>query len=108
MPGWPPKRGEIWDVDIAAAGVHPAVVLSAPAINERLGHLTVVLITGTPGPAVTHVPLDKAGLTGSQRSYADATYLRPVKKEQFIERRGLCSKDELLRIESLVRVYLEL
>ncbi|WP_053206873.1 type II toxin-antitoxin system PemK/MazF family toxin [Jiangella muralis] len=108
MSGWLPKRGEIWDADIAVVGVHSAVVLSAAGLNERLGHLTVVPITGTRGPAVTHVRLDKAGLTGSQPSYADATYLRQVKKEQFIERRGLCSEEEMYRIESLVRVYLGL
>ncbi|SEF12992.1 type II toxin-antitoxin system PemK/MazF family toxin [Jiangella alba] len=108
MSGWPPARGEIWDADIVEAGVLPAVVLSAADLNQRLGDLTVVVITGTPGPAVTHVPLNNPGLTGSQPFYADATYLRPVTKEQFIERRGLCSKDELMRIGSLVRVYLEL
>ncbi len=107
--GWPPLRGEIWDVDIPAVGEHPAVVLSANPINTHLGHITIAVVTGTPGPPVTHVPLGaEAGLTRYDLSYANATDLHAVNKERFLGRRGLCSKDELAHVESLVRVYLEL
>lgn len=106
--GWPPLRGEVWDVDIPAVGEHPSVVLSANALNARLGHITIAVVTGT-GPDVTHVPLSAdAGLTRYAESYANTTDLHAVNKERFLERRGLCSQDELARIESLVRVYLEL
>nr|WP_157553562.1 type II toxin-antitoxin system PemK/MazF family toxin [Jiangella gansuensis] len=107
--GWPPLRGEVWEVDIPAVGEHPSVVLSTNPPNARLGHIMITVVTGTAGPVVTHVPLGTdAGLTRYAESYANATDLHSVNKERFIERRGLCSQDELARIESLVRVYLGL
>lgn len=107
--GWPPLRGEVWDVDVPAVGEHPAVVLSANMLNERLGHVTIAVVTGTGGPTATHVPLDAdAGLTRYPTSYANVTDLHAVNKERFLERRGLCSADELARIEGLVRIYLGL
>ena len=45
-----PFRGEVWDVDFDDFGLHPAVVLSMNALNTRLGHVTVVPVTGTRGP----------------------------------------------------------
>ncbi|RIQ29173.1 type II toxin-antitoxin system PemK/MazF family toxin [Jiangella rhizosphaerae] len=107
--GWPPLRGEVWNVDVPAVGEHPGVVLSASTLNAKSGHITISVVTGTPGPAVTHVPLGPdAGLTRYDESYANVTDLHAVSKERFVERRGLCSKHELMRIESLVRVYLGL
>lgn len=109
MSSWPPLRGEVWDAEIPEAGEHPAVVLSVNSVNQRLGHLAVVVVTGTNGPPTTHVALSaEAGLTGYPESYANITDLRVVRKEDFLHRRGLCSDEELTRIESLVRVYLGL
>lgn len=99
----------MWDADVPGVGEHPSVVLSANPVDERLGHLTIVVVTGTAGPAATHVPLDAdAGLTRYAESYANATDIHAVNKERFLEHRGRCSDSELARIESLVRVYLGL
>lgn len=109
MPPPEPLRGEVWDVRFPAFGEHPAVVLSVNLLNSRLGHVAVVPITGTAGPASTHVLLTAAaGLTRYDESFADVTGLQPVARGRFRRRRGLLAGAELARMESQIRVYLGL
>jgi mRNA interferase MazF len=104
-----PLRGEVWDVRFPAFGEHPAVVLSVNSLNVRLGHVAVIPITGTPGPAATHVTLTSdAGLTGHDESNADITGLQAVARGRFRRRRGLFVSSELAHLEERLRVYLGL
>ncbi len=104
-----PFRGEVWDVRFPGFGEHPAVVLSANALNNRLGHVAVIPITGTLGPELTHVPLTAdAGLTRYAESYADVTSLQPVARGRLLRRRALLSQGELGRLEDQLRTYLGL
>jgi mRNA interferase MazF len=109
MPSPEPFRGEVWDVRFPAFGEHPAVVLSVNLLNTRLGHVAVIPITGTPGPERTHIPLTAdVGLTRYDESYADITSLQPAARGRFLRRRGLLTRDELLRLEDQLRTYLGL
>lgn len=109
MPAPESLRGEVWDVDFADFGTHPAVVLSASAPNARLGHVAVVPVTGTAGPASTHVALDAdAGLTRYDRSFADVTTLQPVDRYALLRRRGLLAPAELRHLEEQLKTYLGL
>lgn len=102
-------RGEVWDVDFPDFGEHPAVVLSMSLLNVRLGHVVVVPITGTSGPAATHVPLGPdAGLTRYPESYADITTVQPVDRTCLLRRRGLLVRAELEALAKRLRLYLEL
>jgi mRNA interferase MazF len=102
-------RGEVWDVDFADFGEHPAVVISTNDPNAQLGHVAVVVVTGTTGPETTHLPLTTdAGLTRYDESYADVTSLQPVDKEDLLRQRGRLAQVELGRIEAALRVYLGL
>jgi len=104
-----PLRGEVWDVRFPSFGEHPAVILSINPLNARLGHVAVVPITGTHGPALTHIPLGPdAGLTQYDESYADVTTVQPVAKSRCRRRRGLLAPSELKRLEDQLRVYLGL
>jgi len=104
-----PFRGEVWDVRFPGFGEHPAVVISVNALNRRLGHVAVVPVTGTGGPATTRIPLTAdAGLTRYDESYADVTGLQPVARGRLRRRRGLLAMSELTRIESQIRTYLGL
>jgi mRNA interferase MazF len=104
-----PLRGEVWDVRFPSFGDHPAVILSINQLNTRLGHVAVVPITGTRGPALTHIPLGAdAGLTRYDESYADITTVQPVAKGRCRHRRGLLAPSELKRLEDQLRVYLGL
>ena len=104
-----PSRGEVWDIRFPAIGDHPAVVLSVNPLNARLGHVAVVPITATSGPALTHVPLTAdAGLTRYGESHADITALQPVARGRLLRRRGLLARAELARMEDLIRTYLGL
>jgi mRNA interferase MazF len=109
MPRPEPFRGEVWDVDFDDFGRHPAIVLSINQMNTRLGHVAVIPVTGTSGPAETHVPLTKdAGLTGYDESYADVTALQPVARERLLRPRGLLTRNELDHLGGQITVYLGL
>src|SRR5664280_247794 len=83
------------------------MALSVKPLNARLGHVAVVPITATSGPALTHVPLTAdAGLTRYGESYADITALQPVARGRLLRRRGLLARAELARMEDLIRTYL--
>lgn len=104
-----PFRGEVWDVWFPVSGEHPAVVISVNALNRRLGHIAVVPVTGTSGPALTHIPLTAdAGLTRYDEPYADVTGLQPVARGRFRRRRGLLATSELTTIDDQIRIYLGL
>jgi len=101
-------RGQVWEVDFPF-GQHPALILSVNPLNVVLGHVVVVPITGTQGPAATHVALTAdAGLTGYPESYADVTTLQPVDRFSLLQQRGLLAFSELRRIEDVLRIYLGL
>jgi mRNA interferase MazF len=102
-------RGEVWDVQLAQIGAHPAVVLSVNALVQRLSSVTVAVITGTAGPSSTHVQLDSdAGLTGHEVSYANATDLHTIPKAKLRKRRGRLTLPELTKLEDAIRIYLGL
>lgn len=104
-----PLRGEVWDVFIQGAGIHPALVMSVNAVNSRLRHVAMIPITGTPGPASTHIPLDSdAGLTKYPESYADVTGIRVAAKAHFRRQRGRISLDELGHVQRQLSIYLGL
>jgi mRNA interferase MazF len=102
-------RGEVWDVDFAEFGQHPAVILSANPLNRQLGHVVAIPVTGTLGPEATHIRLTQdSGLTGYIESYADITTVQPVDRSCLLALRGLLSLGELRRIEAQLRTYLAL
>jgi len=91
-----PMRGQVWDVHFPApVGAHPAVVMAANVLRPRLSSVTVVLVTGTQGPAETHVEFDvDAGVTRDGVSNANATDLHTVPLRRFRRRRspGHCAE----------------
>lgn len=102
-------RGDVWDAQLSQIGAHPVVVLTVNALVQRLGAVTVAVITGTEGPSSTHVQLDRdAGLTGHEVSYANATDLHTVPKERLRKRRGRLHPAELTSLEGAIRAYLGL
>jgi mRNA interferase MazF len=99
----------VWDVRIPIAGEHPAVILTIDPMISRLSAVTIAVITGTPGPEPTHVPLGaEVGLTRHDVSYANATDLHTVDQGRLRNRRGRLHPAELQRLETAVRTYLGL
>ncbi|MGH8893488.1 MAG: type II toxin-antitoxin system PemK/MazF family toxin [Actinomycetes bacterium] len=104
-----PLRGEVWDARIPIVGEHPAVILTINPMIGRLSFVTVAIITGTAGPAPTHIPLDPGvGLTRYAISYANATDLHSVDRSRLRRRRGRLHPAELQKLESAIRTYLGL
>ncbi len=104
-----PLRGEVWDVRLPIVGEHPAVILTINAMIGRLSSVTVVVITGTAGPAPTHIPLDgEAGVTRYDVSHANATDLHTIDRSRLRRRRGRLHPAEMQHLESAIRTYLGL
>jgi mRNA interferase MazF len=100
-------RGEVWDVQFAHAGLHPAVVVSISPLNRRLGHVVVLPITGTEGPPQTHIAVDAdSGLTRYDQSYVDITGVQAVARGRLRRRRGLLAPSELDHVAAQLRIYL--
>jgi len=78
------------------AGDHPVVVLTINVLIPRLSAVTVAVVTGTEGPAQTHIPIDsESGLTSCDVSYVNATDLHSVDKSRLRQRRGRLHPGEL-------------
>lgn len=97
------------DVHMPGIGDHPVVVLTVNALIPKLSAMTVAGVTGTRGPEITHIPLDReAGLDKYDESFANATDLHTIPKSKLHKRRGRLHPAELARLEEAVRVYLGL
>jgi mRNA interferase MazF len=102
-------RGDVWDAQLSQIGAHPVVVLTVNPLAQRLGAVTVAVITGTAGPPSTHVQLDRdAGLTGHEVSYASATDLHTIPKARLRKRRGRMHPAEMGKLEEAIRACLGL
>jgi mRNA interferase MazF len=104
-----PLRGEVWDARLASAGEHPVVVLTINVLIPRLSAVTVAVVTGTEGPAQTHITVDaEAGLTGHDVSYVNATDLHTIARPRLRRRRGRLHPREMMKLEEAIRTYLGL
>jgi mRNA interferase MazF len=103
-------RGEVWGCALPAPmGPHPVLVLTMNRLAEPLSAVTVALITGTAGPATTHVPVGpESGLTKYAESYVNCTDLHAVSKPRLRRRLGLLAAIELTRVEDTLRLVLGL
>ncbi|MBN0046991.1 type II toxin-antitoxin system PemK/MazF family toxin [Streptomyces actuosus] len=103
-------RGEVWGCALPnPIGPHPVVVLTVNRVAEPLSAVTVAVITGTPGPASTHVPVGSdCGVTKYDESYVNCTDLHTVDKPRLRRRLGLLDPSEMRRVEECVRVIMGL
>ena len=104
-----PLRGEVWNAHIPGAGVHPVVVLTINPLMSRLSSVTVAVVTGTEGPAATHIPLGReAGLTKYDVSFVNVTDIHTIAQAKLTRRRGALHPAEMARLEEALRVTLGL
>jgi len=102
-------RGEVWSCAVPIAGPHPVVVLTVNRIAMPLSAVTVVLITGSPGPTVTHVPVGlDSGVTKYPESYVNCTDLHSVDKPRLRRRLGRLAPAEMRSVEAAIRTILGL
>jgi mRNA-degrading endonuclease toxin of MazEF toxin-antitoxin module len=103
-------RGDVWDVQFPnPIGTRPCVVLTTNPLIGRLGSVTVAEVTGSQGPASTHVEVaPESGLTARDQSWVNSTALHTLPKGKLRRHRGRLSPSELLRVNKAVRLYLDL
>jgi mRNA interferase MazF len=84
-------------------------VLTVNRIAEPLSSVTVALVTGTPGPDVTHIRIGReAGATKYDESFVNCTDLHSIAKPSLRRRLGRLAPAEMRSVESAVRVTLGL
>lgn len=110
--GWGamPLRGEVWDAHFPPPiGPHPVVIVTSNALISRLSAPTAALVTGTPGPTTTHIPIDSAaGVEKYPESWVNVTDLHAVPRSRLRQRRGRLSPSELEAVEACLRNVLVL
>jgi mRNA interferase MazF len=104
-----PMRGEVWVCAFPQIGPHPAVVLTVNRIAAPLSAITVVLVTGTSGPGVTHVRIGPdSGIRKYPESYVNCSDLHTVDKPRLRRRLGRLAPAEMRSVEAAVRQILGL
>jgi len=102
-------RGEVWACALPQVGPHPVVVLTVNRIAEPLSAVTVALVTGSAGPATTHVRIGpEAGVKKYDESYVNCADLHTIDKPRLRRRLGRLALAELRSVEANLRGVLGL
>jgi len=102
-------RGEVWVCAVPLVGPHPVVILTVNRIAAPLSAVTVVLVTGTAGPDVTHVRIGPdAGVKKYPESYVNCSDLHTVDKPRLRRRLGRLVPVEMRNVEAAIRQILGL
>ena len=108
-------RAEVWLVDFGEpvgreqAGVRPAVVVSADALNEGpSGVLMVVPITSARRGLPSHIEIDDPGSGLDGISYAKCEDLKSISGHRLVHRLGAVEPAVTAGIERVLRFLLEL
>lgn len=111
----PPKRGEVWLVNLDAtrgheqAGRRPALVISEDAFNAGAAELVIVLpITSTVRPIPAHVRVDPPEGGVSRRSAILCDAIRSISKGRLVRVWGRVSAATMAAVEDRVRMLLRL
>jgi mRNA interferase MazF len=102
-------RGDVWACALPLVGPHPVVVLTVNRIAAPLSAITVVLITGTAGPDVTHICVGPdSGVKKYPESYVNCSDLHTVGKPRLRRRLGRLAPVEMRSVERAIRQILGL
>ena len=111
----PPRRGEVWLVNLAPTlgheqtGRRPAIVISEDAFNSGPAELVVVLpITSTLRPIPSQVRLSPPDGGLDRESAVLCEAIRSVSRKRLFHRLGPVSATRLRLVEDALRVLLRL
>jgi mRNA interferase MazF len=100
------RRGEVWQVDLGlAAKVRPALVLSVPFLDHERALYAIIPHTTAPRGTRFEVNLAVAGL---EAGVFDIQGLRSIPPNVLVRRRATLTPDQLVSIESAVKLWLGL
>jgi mRNA interferase MazF len=111
-----PKRGEIWDIDLAPTRGHeinkvrPAIIVSSDAVGKlRLKIIVPITEWNTNFDGnIWHVNLQPTPINGLTKiSAVDALQVRSLSIERFVKCRGRATKLELEEIVQALAAVLE-
>jgi mRNA interferase MazF len=100
------NRGDVYDAE-TAGGAHPAVIVTRDRAIPYLLNVSVVAVTSKVRGLPTEVPLGRdQGLT--RECVANCDNLFTVPRDSLGRRRGSLGREEVARMNSALRIALEL
>lgn len=109
----PPRRGDIWFVDLGEPRGHeagferPGLIVSADEANRH--GLVVVCPIGTARRGYpTRIELDGAGLGLAGTSYVQAEQVRTISSDRCVHRLGLADGIAMMQVDRVLRYLLDL
>jgi mRNA interferase MazF len=109
------RRAEIWLVDFGEpigreqAGLRPAVVVSADALNEGAAGIAIVVPTTTTRRELpSHVEIDPTGSGLDERSYAKCEDIKSVSEHRLMTRLGHAPEDAMFKMARILEMLLDL
>lgn len=109
------RRGEIWLIDFRdpvgreQAGLRPAVVVSADALNESQAGVVVVIPTTTSRRGLpSHVEIEPGASGLDEISYAKCEDVQSVSEQRLITRLGTIDDEAAHRIGRVLGFLLDL
>ncbi|MGO9029274.1 MAG: type II toxin-antitoxin system PemK/MazF family toxin [Acidimicrobiales bacterium] len=110
-----PRRGEVWLIDFGdpvgreQAGLRPAVVVSADALNESQAGVVIVIPTTTRRRALpSHVEIEPGASGLDEISYAKCEDVKSVSEQRLITRLGLIDDEAAFRMGRVLGFLLDL
>jgi mRNA interferase MazF len=114
-PGGPPKRGDIWLVNLSPTvgreqyGTRPAVIVSADRLNQSLAEVVIVVpMTRTNRGIPWHVQVTPSDGDVRETSYIKCEDVRSISVERLVRRWGTLSSETMSNVASTIRVLLQL
>lgn len=108
-------RGQVWLVDFGEpvgreqAGLRPAVIVSADALNEGpAGVLLVVPVTSARRDLPSHIEIEDGGSGLDQVSYAKCEDLGSISERRLVHQIGAVESAVMVDIEHVLRYLLDL
>lgn len=100
------NRGDVYDSELPG-GRHPAVIVTRSQAIPWLGNVCVVAVTSKVRDLPTEVPLGRThGL--ARDCVANCDNLFTISKQALVRHRGTLGPEEIYRLNSALRIALEL
>lgn len=108
-----PRAGEVWDAPLdpvrghEQGGFRPVIVISADWYNETPHGLCIVVPLSRSHKGVrAHLPIDQAEAGLQATSYALGEQVRAISATRLRRRRGSVSRETLMALREIVRMFL--
>ena len=103
-----PRRGDIWWVDLADAGIRPAVIVTSDGVLPRLLNVTLIPVTSTIRGVDTEVELTPEENGVDLPCVANCHNIQTVPKASLLQLISRADADTMNAIDEAIHLALDL